>query len=183
MFGWFPDPEMPWNAPIQLVKELDRGKPHLVLEALSEHFQERVDDVESEIGTLYPSRKHILVEAFEAHREGKYNLAIPVFLAQSDGFWHDQFQKSVFRQAERHEVFAKIVSENKKLVFELLATVVDQAVPLWVSRAGRPSSFSDLNRHQVLHGECVDYGTEQNSLKAISFLNWLGWVLKELQSS
>ena len=31
---------------------------------------------------------HILQEAFEAHSECKYNLSVPVFLAQADGiFW------------------------------------------------------------------------------------------------
>jgi hypothetical protein len=35
-------------------------------------------------------------------------------------------------------------------------------------------SFTALNRHQVIHGECWDYGTEINSLKAFSFLAFVG---------
>ena len=30
-----------------------------------------------------------------------------------------------------------------------------------------------------LHGESVDYGTEENSLKAISLLNYLHWILSQ----
>jgi len=34
-----------------------------------------------------------------------------------------------------------------------------------------------LYRHAVLHGESVDYGTEINSLKAISLLQYVSGVL------
>ena len=46
-------------------------------------------------------------------------------------------------------------------------------------RAQQPDGFSELNRHQVLHGEVTEYGTEQNSLKAISLLNYCAFVLPE----
>lgn len=35
-------------------------------------------------------------------------------------------------------------------------------------------SFTALNRHQVMHGERSDYGTEINSLKAFSVLVFAG---------
>ena len=43
--------------------------------------------------------------------------------------------------------------------------------PRWASEKERDSSFDALNRHQVLHGEAVDYAKEENSLKAISLLD------------
>mgnify|MGYP001564484260 CR=1 FL=1 len=39
--------------------------------------------------------------------------------------------------------------------------------------------FSALNRHQVMHGESVNYGSEINSLKALSPLNYVAVVLQE----
>jgi hypothetical protein len=35
-------------------------------------------------------------------------------------------------------------------------------------------AFTALNRHQVMHGESWNYGTEVNSLKAFSFLVHIG---------
>jgi len=35
-------------------------------------------------------------------------------------------------------------------------------------------TFTALNRHQVMHGESWDYGSEINSLKAFSFLAFVG---------
>ena len=46
-------------------------------------------------------------------------------------------------------------------------------------RAQQPRDFTELNRHRVLHGEVTNYGTEQNSLKAISLLNYCATVLPE----
>ena len=34
-----------------------------------------------------------------------------------------------------------------------------------------------LNRHEVLHGRSIDYGTELNSFKAISIINFVGDVI------
>ena len=42
--------------------------------------------------------------------------------------------------------------------------------PMWAIEAERDTSFGALNQHQVLHGESVNYATEENSLKAISLL-------------
>lgn len=41
-----------------------------------------------------------------------------------------------------------------------------------VQQSGR--SFTALNRHQVMHDESSDYGTEINSLKAFSLLVFVG---------
>ena len=43
----------------------------------------------------------------------------------------------------------------------------------------RESLMNVLNRHEVLHGESVDYGTEINSLKAMSLLYYIASVLGE----
>ena len=46
-------------------------------------------------------------------------------------------------------------------------------LPINASKKQRESDFNQLNRHQVLHGESVGYGTKINSLKAISLINYV----------
>jgi len=53
-----------------------------------------------------------------------------------------------------------------------------QTLPIGASQNERHDGFSELNRHMVLHGESLDYGTEKNSLKAISLINYVSIVLK-----
>lgn len=35
------------------------------------------------------------------------------------------------------------------------------------------ATWQELNRHLVLHGESLDYGTQVNSLKAVSLITYL----------
>ena len=53
-----------------------------------------------------------------------------------------------------------------------LATVLDVVKGIRIRL-----SFHEVYRHQVMHGESVDYDTEENSLKAVSLLSWLAVVL------
>ena len=52
-------------------------------------------------------------------------------------------------------------------------------MPLALSSKDRSIGFSELNRHQIIHGEVTDYGTEENSLKAVAFLNFCALVLPD----
>ena len=49
--------------------------------------------------------------------------------------------------------------------------------PLTKNTKHLPSGFDGLNRHAVFHGTDPNYGTEINSLRAISVLNLASYVL------
>lgn len=119
----------------------------------------------------------VLHDAFDAHREGKYSLSTPVFLAQADGIWWDEFSKSLFQAQGRVRTAEDYIEEYRSDYFVAFFDIFGEQIPLWISASKRDQSFNQLNRHLVLHGEAVDYGTEENSLKAISLLSWLCWML------
>ena len=50
---------------------------------------------------------------------------------------------------------------------------LNEVLPLWVGEGGRTSNFTGLNRHEVLHGESVGYGTAKHSLQAIALLSYV----------
>jgi hypothetical protein len=52
------------------------------------------------------------------------------------------------------------------------------ALPISASERERGDNFSVLNRHIVMHGESLDYGTRLNGLKAISLINYVSQVLE-----
>ena len=60
-----------------------------------------------------------------------------------------------------------------------LLAPLSQPLPISASQYERDESFNELNRHQVMHGEVVNYGTEINSLKSISLLNYVVQVLDD----
>jgi len=60
----------------------------------------------------------------------------------------------------------------RPISLELPINASEKARERIAAERGWPA-WNELNRHQVLHGESVDYGTRLNSLKAISLLNYL----------
>lgn len=175
---WFFDPDMAWYAPHEIACAIDEGRLEEVEKALSDYFQSQLDVIKQRLKVANPHRANILCDAFDAHREKKYNLSVPVFLTQADGIWWDRFSKSVFMRDDRKNAAADFMLKAKEDCFKSLMSLFQGSAPLWQSESERDSSFDELNRHQILHGEVVGYGTEVNSLKAISFLNFLCWMLE-----
>jgi len=53
-----------------------------------------------------------------------------------------------------------------------LLSPLAQTLPIGASEHERKEGFNELNRHMVLHGESLEYGSKTNSLKAISLVNY-----------
>ena len=105
-----------------------------------------------------------------------------VFLTQADGFFYDRWLRSLFHGADREDIAERIEQMPDGLIRAMSQALLYDDWPLAMTRGKRaqqPGGSSQLNRHQVLHGEVTDYGTEENSLKAISLLNYCATVLPE----
>ena len=186
--GWFPDFDL---APVQvrLLAEAFASDPEQaneVNEELCIRFRDRVDGIERELKSAFLNRSEILSDAFQAHRQGQYNLSVAVFLTQADGLFYDRFLKSLFYGRDRAGLAERIEEMPDGLTRSLSRALMYDSWPLALNReerAQQPGDFNELNRHQVLHGEVTDYGTEENSLKAISLLNYCAFVLPEQPTS
>lgn len=173
--GWFLDPELP-VFPLSF-----RGHPHEMTEWLCGFYRKKIDEIERKLANSYPHRARLLRQAFEAHREGKYGLSIPVFLAQADGIFWDRTPGNQnlfigYQRSGAYDQYASQISGNFDLA---LLYPISIPLPLWRNWNERSETEEFrvcLNRHQVLHGESTDYDTEQNSLKAISLLSYLHWI-------
>ena len=177
-FGWYVDSEMPWSAPAELARSLMGDNSQEIVDAIASYFRHRVTSIEEQLSVRYPHRREILRDAFDAHREGKYNLSVPVLLAQADGLWWDRFSRSFFSRQGRRVLDDEDVLELHGRIDTAFLEFFQESAPLWQSIRERDSKVIALNRHQVLHGEALEYGTEYNSLRAISFLGCLCWILE-----
>ena len=179
--GWFLDPEMPAIL-LQKIELLFDEYPDEMAEWLSNFFRTRLDIIERALIDSYPHRGHLFQQAFEAHREGKYGLSIPVFLTQADGIFGERTseRQNLFISRQRERACSEYVSQTSGNYIVIYLHPLSTLLPLWMNqyeRAEGGDSFVGLNRHQVLHGESVDYDTEQNSLKVISLLNYIHWII------
>ena len=172
--GWFLSPDTPIEQLRTLADSLG-ANASFAKSAIRSYFRGRIDSIERELVEAYPRRSQILHDAFGAHRTGKYTLSVPVFLSQADGIWRDQFRKNFFERNKRKNTLQDCKNDPQLQYVSTMLILLELKEkgmnnPLWANETERDSSFDALNRHQVLHGESVDYATEQNSLKAISLL-------------
>lgn len=176
--GWYFDPEMPIVGIKELENLLESGDIETANTELMKYFSERLPEIEENIKNKFPARTSILESAFNAHRRNEYALSIPVFLIQADGICFDLINKQLYSKRKNVPVVAEYAETITTDVFRsALLYPLTQPIPISASVNERPEEFNDLNRHQVIHGESTDYDTELNSLKAISLLNYVSYVL------
>lgn len=181
--GWYVDADQGLDELETLRTLIDAGNTDKVDELLIAHFESRLGAIEEALVAELPRREKILRSAFEAHRRGDYELSIPVLLIQADGACVDLTTHHFFQKARGTQVpeVAAHVAATQSPGSALFLGPISLELPISASERARDriaaqrgwTSWKELNRHQVLHGESVDYGTRLNSLKAISLLNYL----------
>ncbi|WP_137132473.1 hypothetical protein [Rhizobium sp. FY34] len=183
--GWF----FGWHDGLQSLMELvDRlsAKPasEHVDQIMADYYRANMETFAAQLYTAYPNRAAPLRAAIYAHSLASYDgyfLSIPVFIAQGDGLLAENAKvKSPINDAGVKEFHKKYASDQK--VLDLMLPFLDlHTSRFWqtekarrreVEATGKP--FVALNRHQIIHGEVSDYGSEINSLKAFSFLVFAG---------
>ncbi len=177
--GWYLDLEMSLPELWELKEALSEGNVAKAEEALVDYFEGRLDGIEKSITKRFPHRAHLIRPAFNAHRRREYELSIPVLLAQTDGICKETVNQHLFIKQDKKPRTAiyveQIAADSYRAV---LLSPLARTLPISASEYERPEGADALNRHTVLHGESLDYGTETNSLKAISLINYVAHVLK-----
>ena len=126
-------------------------------------------------------RKAILEAAFRLHHAGEYYGSIPIFLAQAEGVFNEEFKRSIFNNKSRsYEKINEIRNFNEGMFFDafLSSTFVKNQIGADKSICSDEQKQRGPNRNGVMHGDIrhVDYGSEINSLKSISLLVCAIWL-------
>ena len=189
---WFVDIELSVDTFDDMRTWLDAGDEQRLEEFLVRHFRGCIDDVERLAVQNHPDREKVLRQAFQAHRDEQYFLSTAVFLAQADGI---HLEKVEFRskkkgqevvepaklfgarsdtkpqgREEAEQRLAHVLLESS--MTEALLVPVMERTPILANEKELKANPARLNRHQVLHGVSKVYGTEENSLRALSILKW-----------
>jgi len=178
--GWYLDLDMPLPGLWELEKGLLDGDVAEAEEALCGYFESRLDEIEESITARSPGRAHLVRAACGAHRRGEYALSIPVLLAQTDGICREVTKHYLFRRRDKRPQTAAYVEQvaADSLRAAILSPLAE-TLPISASERERQDGSYTLNRHEVFHGDCLDYGTRTNGLKAISLLNYVVTVLRD----
>lgn len=182
--GWYLDLGMTVPELWEVKEAFESGEIPRGDAALCTYFDLRLSAIEETLTAALPRRAHLIRSALKAHRGGEYELAIPVLLAQVDGTCKDLASEYFFLRRNHRPQLADYVEQLAADSFRgaLLAPLVE-ALPVRASYGDESGSSSELNRHRVLHGHDVNYGTRINSFKSISLLNYVAGVLSRPELS
>lgn len=140
------------------------------------HFESICAELESQIVSVFPLRTDVLREAFALHREGRHFASTALFLIQSDGIGNELFAVSpVSRGKEQIRKLENWINEHigEKDITERFWRAILGILKLRTKTEEWNPTSGDLNRHAVLHGLDASYGTRKNSLKALSWLQYV----------
>lgn len=177
--GWYFDGAFELPKMWELRRLLSVGNITRAEQLLIMHFKERLTDIEAFLCAKFPFRSHLIHSAFSAHRRGEYILSIPVLLAQADGICQETIHRPLFQKDRKTNQAATAVFVQQVTTHALMSALLsplEDRLSIAKSSFERKATSTELNRHMVLHGEALDYGNETNGCKAISLLNYIGYI-------
>ena len=179
-YGWYPMFAMLPSDPLQLVRKLKAGDHLAVEEFMDDLISKNLAEIERLAVNRYPERECILREAFQAHRENRYYLSIPVFLTQSEGICFEQTNLKLFSNRDNKSVLNKFVKNlEEQGIIDILCQAIASPSCFNVPESLRGEFSFGPNRHEILHGININYGIRSNSIRAISLLNFIIEILYE----
>ena len=173
--GWFFSLEWPMRAVFEFSKiKKERGIEGVIKEIV-EYFSvnENIEEVYDEIikyPLVYDGRKYIVEEAFTAHKNGRYNSSVPLFLIQAEGIYNTWCGVDKLKPSKVKKYFKNSI--------EIYSTIIND-FDVFINSIYRSYGLKDyvppstLNRHLILHGRSIDYGTLENSIKSILFVQYI----------
>ncbi|WP_155952544.1 hypothetical protein [Pseudomonas sp. URMO17WK12:I4] len=178
--GWFFSWHMGYSDLLQMLYEIEKLDDSEINDYFIKFYKENFPFLTSGINDAFPLRKNALNSAFRAleqSTEDGYYLSIPIFLSQADGILAEitSSPSPLQRGAEGAKKWAETISNDIEKAsihpifhIDTYDLLKDGKQRRKVEQAG--STFTALNRHQILHGEVWDYGTEVKAFQAFSFL-------------
>jgi hypothetical protein len=168
--GWFIDGGFPAPSSVRLAGMYEAGETTRADELFVEYYRDRLIKVRQTLLDVYPERARILGKAFSMHLEGEYDVSVPLFLIQADGICLAAFGREFFRVRKGALAAHKVLAEKDTDWIWQAMLEPFRGVPPLVAGTRRRRVF---NRNRILHGASLDYGSEANSLRAISLLAFL----------
>ncbi|MDH7459856.1 hypothetical protein QEG73_01160 [Chitinophagaceae bacterium 26-R-25] len=152
-------------------------------------FEKNLKEIEKSLIRSFPKRESFIKKMVNLHELQKYEISIPIALIQADGMCKDIFY--TIKDGKKRPIgFFDLKRKNKKNPsVQALAEICESDPASVLSILTRQLAafdrnehvlmqsntlkLSDINRHAILHGESIEYGTYINSVKAILLLDFI----------
>jgi len=182
-YGWYLDFQTDMDLSVKLANYIEDKEIEKVDAYLIDYYSNDFEKIINKLSTNHPNRKKLFDELKIAFDNEYFSLGIPLVLSQIDGICHDYTNKLFFiknNKKEKNPYLPKVSNEliviNNEFFKAFLAPFFSDA-PIFAHEDKLELFPTAFNRHRVLHGLDVDFGTKINFLKAVSLLSYCDDVL------
>jgi hypothetical protein len=166
-YGWYIDGRITMGYTTQLMEKAVKRDSEFLDNFFVKYYRKNIDSLIEILKNRQDTRQKIIIEGLDCHKEKKYYASTILFLSQADGICNGQ----LFMTRKNKESLKKFLSKSKNGNFiNILLGMITGESAIDVGYSKREEFDSNLNRHAVVHGLDVNFGTEKNSLKAFSLL-------------
>ena len=182
--GWYLNLDFELGLAVQLLQKLRDGENEEVDSYLMEYFKSELREIASGLIKRHPTRKHIFEEMIFCVEHKKFFPAIPTVLSQVYGICNDMTKVKFFAKDNKKDFKPKIcvfISDQFPQSDNFFFGPIMNSPVIMLSEKDAVNHLFQINRHTVMHGMNVKYGTEVNFYKCFSLLKYLSDVLFELE--
>lgn len=183
-YGWFIEMNPDAYSSEMLTQKLDEKKNiEAICKTVSDYYQTNLDKIIEEICDRHSQRNNLIsVQIMNSYNQGDYELAIIGLLTQVDGICDDKLKQCFFIKNPKgnYKYLPRIVSDLMKIkndFYKVFIAPILSDCPIFVSESKIDKYPSKLNRHRVLHGKDINYGSNENFLKTLSLLKYVSDIL------
>ncbi len=176
--GWFAAMDFPLVTLNRADATFRAGQITEANEALTELFDTKAAEIARTISDEYPETATLITGALQAHHEADYAVSVFILLSQAGGIWgrHARLSPYSRNDKKRRPLRDAIQQNTKPLAMRAYWELLLEDIPLTRSfHAGDPEP-TGLNRHAVIHGHSLHYGTRINSARAFSWLSYVAEI-------
>jgi cell fate (sporulation/competence/biofilm development) regulator YmcA (YheA/YmcA/DUF963 family) len=180
--GWFIELDSEMKLPSNIVYEIENGNVLKADEQLIEYYNSNIGRIFDELVDRHPSRTPIFKEILSSYNSDKHFTLIPCVLSQIDGICHDFTKKKFFiknKKSHLPEITLEIENATGNFI-DLFLSPLQNQTPINAWEKDPVKYPCNLNRHEIIHGTNIIYGTKINSLKCISLLKYISDLLIEV---
>ncbi|MFX0201918.1 MAG: hypothetical protein ACFFCW_37890 [Candidatus Hodarchaeota archaeon] len=186
--GWPIAPSMPVELRERVVGLHRQGKTRYASQSIMGYYRrnnhenliQMVDNWEGH--PLFRLRMHIIRDALDAHREGKYTLSVPALIPQIEGILNDYVRQNnlAARFGKIREVYTAAIGNPEHYGLAEWAIVQTLLYQLQTNtymhtdfedELRRVARNRQTTRHTILHGIATEYNRQIHSLKVFLLLD------------
>ncbi len=177
--GWYVPMDLDFADVNYIADLLRQGKIDQADKILIEYFDRQSSFQQLSLIEKFSERKEILTQAFKAHNNCEYYLSVPVFYMQAEGI-SKKLTDTRFFSSKKHKPQTQRWSDRFK-EDSMMNLLLEPLKHININRQKQITNNPiGINRHDILHGDSLDYGSDSvNSYKSFSLLWYIGETVLE----